>query len=76
MVHNVVENRNIDSERVQLATTRQLKDVLRLNDEPVYLRLLDYIDSSKGDSNREFREEAAKIQRIISDNGWQEKSTW
>lgn len=76
MVHNVVENRNIDSERVQLATTRQLKDVLRLNNEPVYLRLLDYIDYSKGDSNREFREEAAKIQRIISDRNWQEKSPW
>ena len=76
VAHNVMENRNIDSERVQLATTRQFKDVIRFNGKPVYLRLLDYIDSSKGDSNREFREEAAKIQRIISDNGWQEKSPW
>ncbi len=76
MVHNVVENRNIDSERVQLATTRQLKDVLQFNSNPVYIRLLDYMKASARDSNREFREEAAKIQRILSDAGWQTASPW
>lgn len=76
IVHNVVENRNIDSERVQLATTRQLKDVLGFNTKPVYIRLLDYMGASTRDSNREFREEAAKIQRIISDKDWQNGSLW
>lgn len=65
MVHNVVENRNIDSERVQLATTRQLKDVMQFNCNPVYIRLLDYMKASARDSNREFREEAAKIQNHL-----------
>ncbi len=74
MVHNIVENRNIDGERPQLTALRQLKDVLDYNKESVYKRLLAYIGS--GDSNREFREEAAKINRILSDADWTKNSPW
>lgn len=76
IVHNVVENRNIDGERPQLGAIRQLKDVLNINGEPVYQRLLDFIDASGRESNREFREEAAKIKRIFEDPSWQNKSDW
>ena len=71
MVHNVVENRNIDGERPQLGAIRQLKDVLSVSNNPVYLRLLDYMEASGRDSNREFREEAAKIKRIMENPAWQ-----
>lgn len=76
LVHNVVENRNIDGERPQLGAIRQLKDVLSINDRPVYLRLLDYMDASNRDSNREFREEAAKIKRILENPSWATGSEW
>lgn len=76
MVHNVVENRNIDSERPQLGAIRQLKDVLNINDNPVYQRLLDFMDAAGRESNREFREEAAKIRRIFENPSWQKGSDW
>lgn len=76
MVHNVVENRNIDGERPQLGAIRQLKGVLNINKKPVYQRLLDFVAASPGESNREFREEAAKIKRIFEEESWKDDSQW
>lgn len=72
LVHNIVQNRDINRELLQIVLTRQLKRALGFNDKPIYDRFSDYVSSLGGQSNREFNSEKEKIERIKENVEWEE----
>lgn len=72
IVHNIVENRDINRQALQIVLTRQLKKAISHNTKPIYDRFLDYHQSLGGMSNREFTEEATKIKLINANTAWEQ----
>lgn len=72
VVHNVVQNRDINRVLLQIVLTRQLKTALKFNTSPIYPRFRSYVESLGGQSNREFNAEKLKIELIEKDAGWED----
>lgn len=70
LVHNIVQNRDVNRELLQIVLTRQLKRALGFNGKPIYARFSDYVSSLGGQSNREFNSEKEKIERINENAEW------
>lgn len=71
IVHNIVQNRDINRELLQIVLTRQLKTALGFSTAPVYARFKSYVESLGGQSNREFNAEKLKIGLIGKDPEWE-----